>query len=56
MNDKRSYIIAKMKILPFSQCPEMIYPLEVHWFATTEKEAIKRAKKIQWMYWKVESF
>lgn len=49
-----TYIIAKEKILPYSQCPEMIYPLEVYWFTDNEKEAEKRARKIGWFYWKVE--
>ncbi|WP_288983698.1 hypothetical protein [uncultured Flavobacterium sp.] len=41
------YIIAKVKVLPYSICPEMIYPLEIHGFSDTEEDAKKRAKKIQ---------
>ena len=29
-HSEETYIIAKMKILPFSECPDMMYPLEVH--------------------------
>lgn len=53
---ENTYIIAKHKILSYAICPEMIYPLEVHWFTDDEEEAKKRSKKIQWMYWEVNKF
>ena len=52
----KTYIIAKQKVLSYAICPEMVYPLEVHWFTDSEQEAKKRAKKIDWMYWEVNKF
>lgn len=51
-----TYIITKVRVLPYSISPEMIYPLEVYWFTDNEEEAIKQAKKIKWMYWEVNKF
>ena len=55
-HSEETYIIAKMKILPFSECPDMIYPLEVHWFTDNKENAKNMAKKINWMYWKINKF